>query len=115
MKQRQQLGRAAPDIFMRVARRYAGRLPATTRLRNGLVRPRLILTPDRQPQPVPVPVGLLDQFFFASASGSVTVTTTVRPARFRRRWAVPVAHHERCCCQLRPAPTNTAQIVDVLT
>jgi hypothetical protein len=95
---------------MRVADRLAGRLPAGAGLRNGLIRPRFIFTPHRQPQPTPVPVSLFDQFFFASASGSVTVTTTARPAR-RRRWAVPVSHHDRCFCQLKPASANTFQIV----
>jgi hypothetical protein len=77
MKQRQQLRRTTPDLFMWVARWRAGSLPAMTRLRNGWVRTGFILTPHRQPEPVPLPVGALDQFFFASASGSVTVTTTV--------------------------------------
>ena len=62
---------------MRVADRFADRLPTGTGLRNRLIRPGFIRAPDRQSPLASLPVGLLDQFFLASVSGSVTVTTTV--------------------------------------
>ena len=63
---------------------------------------------------VPPPGRRVRSVFFASASGSITDTTTARPARRRRRCAVPVSHHDRCFCHVNPAPLSTCRIVAVL-
>src|SRR3954451_11714577 len=111
MKQGQDLGRAAPDVFVRVLGRVVARLPGCARMRHGLKRPRLVLTPDREPKLRAQRVGLLDQLFLARASGSRTRTTP----RLRWRIATPVSHQVRLFCQLRPASCRVRQIVNVLT
>src|SRR5215213_3153870 len=50
MKQRQDLGRAAPDVFVRLRRWSPSRLPRHTRMRHGLKGTGLVLTPDREPK-----------------------------------------------------------------
>src|SRR4051812_35767821 len=75
MEQGQDLGCAAADGFVRVLGRVVARLPGWARMRHGLKRPRLVLTPDREPKLRPQRVGLLDQLFLAKASGSLTRTT----------------------------------------
>src|SRR3954447_22690095 len=57
-------------------------------MRHGLKRPRLVLTPNGQPQLDAPCVGLLDQLFFAAASGSLTRTTPC----LRVRITTPVSH-----------------------
>jgi len=48
-EQGQQLGRAAADVLVRLTNRFPLRPPGLTRLRNGLVRACLILTPHGYP------------------------------------------------------------------
>src|SRR4051812_30663485 len=60
MEQGQDLGCAAADVFVRVLGRVVARLPGWARMRHGLKRPRLVLTPDREPKLRPQHVGLLD-------------------------------------------------------
>src|SRR3954470_21097063 len=107
MEQGQDLGCAAADVFVRLLARVVARLPGWARMRHGLKRPRLVLTPDREPKLRPQRVGLLDQLFLAKASGSLTRTTPC----LRRRIATPVSHHVRLFCQLRPASCRVRQIV----
>src|SRR5215213_86252 len=123
MKQRQDLGRAAPDVFVRLRRWSPSRLPRHTRMRHGLKGTGLVLTPDREPklrqspscaraQAAPEPKlrpqrgGLLDQLFWARASGSRTRTTPC----LRRRIATPVSHQVRLFCQLRPLACRAARM-----
>src|SRR4051794_19799303 len=111
MIQGQDLGRAAPDVFVRLLGRSPARLPGWTRMRHGLKRPRLVLTPERERKLRPQRVGLLDQLFLARASGSLTRTTPC----LRWRIATPVSHQVRLFCQLSPAACRVRQIVNVLT
>src|SRR3954464_15402800 len=111
MKQGQDLGRAAPDVFVRLLGRSPARLPGWAGMRHGLKRPRLVLTPDREPKLRALRVGLLDQLFLARASGSLTRTTPC----LRWRSPTPVSHHVRLFCQLSPAACRVRQIVNVLT
>ena len=111
MEQGQDLGCAAAHIFVRLGGRVFARLPRHTRMRHGLKRPRLVLTPDREPKLCAQRVGLLDQLFLARASGSLTRTTPC----LRRRIATPVSHQVRLFCQLRPLACSVRQIVNVLT
>src|SRR4051812_34232458 len=80
-KQREQLGRPAPDILMRLARRAADRCPPGARLRNGLVGAGLVLTPDREAGRFGQAVGHFDQPLFSSVCGSMTRTMPL--LRFR--------------------------------
>src|SRR3954447_18352970 len=111
MEQGQDLGRAAPDVLVRLLGRVFARLPRHAGMRHRLKRPRLVLTPDREPKLRPQRVGLLDQLFLARASGSLTRTTPC----LRRRIATPVSHQVRLFCQLRPLACRVRQIVKVLT
>src|SRR5213596_3138377 len=111
MKQGQDLGCAAADVFVRLGGRLFARLPGWAGMRHGLKRPRLVLTPDRQPKLGAERVGLLDQLFFAAASGSLTRTA---PACLRLRITTPVSHQVRLFCQLSPASCRVRQIVKVL-
>src|SRR4029078_11112354 len=99
MEQGQDLGCAAPDVFVRLLGRVFARLPGWARMRHGLKRPRLVLTPDREPKLRPQRVCLLDELFWAKASGSLARTTP----SLRWRLATPVSPHVRLFCQLRPA------------
>src|SRR3954471_10950246 len=96
MKQGQDLGRAAADVFMRLGGRVLARLPGYAGMRHGLKRPRLVLAPDRQPQLGAEHVGSLDQPLFTAASGSLTRTTPC----LRVRITTPVSHQVRPFCQL---------------
>src|SRR5215210_2779508 len=111
MKQGQDLGCAATDVFVRLGGRPSLWLPRHAGMRHGLERPGLVLAPDREPKLGAQRVGLLDQLFFAAASGSLTRT---RPC-LRWRIATPVSHQVRLFCQLSPASCRVRQIVNVLT
>src|SRR6185503_182487 len=111
MEQGQDLGRAAADVFVRLLGRVFAQLPGYSGMRHGLKRPRLVLTPDREPKLSAQRVGLLDQLFLAKASGSLTRTTPC----LRLRITTPVSHQVRLFCQLRPASCRVRQIVNVLT
>src|SRR3954454_19906271 len=112
MEQGQDLGRAAPDVFVRLLGRVVARLPGWAGMRHALKRPRLVLAPDREPKLRPQRVGLLDQLFLAVVSGSLTRTA---PACLRLRITTPVSHQVRLFCQLRPPSCRVRQIVNVLT
>jgi hypothetical protein len=107
MKQGQDLGCAAADVFVRVRRRVFARLPRHPGMGHGLKRPRLVLAPDRQPKLGAERVALLDQPLFTAASGSLTRTMPC----LRWRIATPVSHQVRLFCQLRPASCRVRQIV----
>src|SRR3954447_7636744 len=111
MEQGQDLGRAAPDVVVRVLGRVVARLPRHTSMRHGLKGTGLVRAPDREPKLRPPRGGLLDQLFWARASGSLTRTTPC----LRRRIATPVSHQVRLFCQLRPLACSVRQIVNVLT
>src|ERR671927_409921 len=111
MKQGQDLGCAAPDVFVRLLGRLPARLPRHTWMRHGLKGAGLVLAPDRDPKLRAQRVGLLDQLFLARASGSRTRTTPC----LRWRIVTPVSHQVRLFCQLRPAACRVRQIVKVLT
>jgi hypothetical protein len=111
MEQGQDLGCAAADVFVRLLGRVFARLPRHTGMRDGLKRPGLVLTPDRQPKLGTQRIGLLDQPLFTAASGSTRVTVPC----LRRRVTTPVWHQVRLFCQLRPASCRVRQIVNVLT
>src|SRR5437588_9619635 len=87
-EQRQELGGAVSDIFMRLARRISLCFPALSGRRNGLIGSCLILIAQDNASGFRFPVGPLDHPLICSVSGSTTVTT---PA-LRTRWAVPVGH-----------------------
>src|SRR3982751_5145181 len=107
MEQGQDLGCATPDVFVRLLGRVFARLPGWAGMRHGLKRPRLVLTPNGQPQLGAERVGLLNQPLFTAASGSLTRTTPC----WRWRIATPVSHQVRLFCQLRPASCRVRQIV----
>src|SRR4029453_1048397 len=111
MEQGQDLGCAAPDVFVRLRRGSPARLPRHTSMRHGLKGAGLVLAPDREPKLPPPGVGLLDQLFLAIASGSLTRTTPC----LRWRITTPVSHQVRLFCQLRPPACKARQIVNVLT
>jgi hypothetical protein len=96
---------------MRLARWRARRTPGLARLRDRLVRPSLILAPQRDTDRFCDTVGQVDQPLFLSVFGSVTVTT---PA-FRFRCAVPVGHHVRVRWYELPASCSTRRMVLVPT
>src|SRR3954449_9557886 len=111
MEQGQDLGCAAPDVFVRLGCRLAARPPRHTGMRHGLEGAGLVLAPDREPKLRPQRVGLLDQLFWAIASGSLTRTTP----GLRVRITTPVSHQVRLFCQLRPPACKVRPIVNVLT
>ena len=111
MEQGQDLGCAAPDVFVRLLGRVFARLPRHAGMRHGLKGTGLVLTPDREPKLRPQRVGLLNQLFWAIASGSLTRTTPC----LRWRIATPVSHQVRLFCQLNPASCRVRQMVNVLT
>src|SRR4051812_46934727 len=111
MEQGQDLGCAAPDVFVRLLGRVFARLPRRAGMRHGLKGAGLVLAPDREPKLRPQRVGLLDQPLFTAASGSLTRTTPC----LRWRIATPVSHQVRLFCQLSPAACRARQIVNVLT
>src|SRR3954453_19982485 len=111
MEQGQDLGRAAPDGFVRLRRWSPSRLPRHPGMRHGLKGAGLVLAPDREPKLPTQRVGLLDQLFLARASGSRTRTTPC----LRLRITTPVSHQVRLFCQLSPAACWVRQIVNVLT
>src|SRR5712672_1578421 len=111
MEQREHLGRAMPNVFMRITSRLTDGLPTDTWLGDGLVRTSFVHTPHRQSHPLALGNGLLDQAFFALASGSWTSTSP----RLRLRMAAPVWHQDRSRCQLISASCSATQIVYVLT
>src|SRR3954452_19644160 len=111
MEQGQDLGCAAPDVFVRLEGGLAARPPRHTGMRHGLEGAGLVLTPDREPKLRPQRVGLLDQLFLAIASGSLTRTTP----GLRWRITTPVSHQVRPFCQLRPPACKVRQIVNGLT
>ena len=110
-EQGQQFRGAATDVFVRVPRRLPFGLPGAPRLRKGLIRASLILTPDRDAHSLGRQVRPLDGAFFSAVSGSVTMTT---PA-FRLRSTVPVWHQVRLFCHVYPASCSTCPMVQVLT
>src|SRR5204862_7722010 len=83
-KQRQQLGRAAPDVLVRLPPGLPDWLPTRARLRDGLVGSRLVLAPDGHAGRFCSAIGQLDQPLFSSVCGSVTRT----PPLLRLRSAV---------------------------
>src|SRR4029079_17527855 len=99
MEQGQDLGCAAPDVFVRLEGRSPSWLPGCAGMRHGLKGAGLVLAPDRQPKLCAGCVGWLDQFCLASASGSRTLTTPC----LRLRITTPVSHQVRLFCQLSPA------------
>src|SRR4029453_13719653 len=107
MKQGQDLGCAAPDVFVRQEGRSLSWLPRHPGMRHGLKGAGLVLAPDRQPKLCAERVGLLDQLFLARASGSRTRTTPC----LRLRITTPVSHQVRLFCQLRPPACRARQIV----
>src|SRR5215213_2737802 len=107
MEQGQDLGRAAPDVFVRLGGRSPLWLPRRAGMRHGLKGARLVLAPDREPKLSAQRVSLLDQPLFTAASGSTRVTVPC----LRRRVATPVWHQVRLFCQLRPAACSVRQIV----
>jgi hypothetical protein len=109
MKEGPQLRRTPADVLVRVRERLPGGAPMTSRLRNRLVRPRLILVPLRQTQLGGEAVGGLNQYLFSPPrrSGSMTSTT---PA-LRLRSTRPVGHQERSFCQESPAACSTCPMV----
>jgi hypothetical protein len=107
MEQGQDLGRAAADVFVRLRRWSPSRLPGWARMRHGLKRPRLVLTPNGQPKLGAERIGLLDQPLFTIVSGSTRVTVPC----LRRRMTTPVWHQVRLFCQLSPAACRVRQIV----
>src|SRR3954452_1877038 len=111
MEQGQDLGCAAPDVFVRLEGGLAARPPRHTGMRHGLEGAGLVLTPDREPKLRPQRVGLLDQLFLAIASGSLTRTTP----GLRWRITTPVSHQVRVFCQLRPPACKVHKIVNLLT
>src|SRR3954452_10427164 len=111
MEQGQDLGCAAPDVFVRLGCRLAARPPRHTGMRHRLERAGLVLTPDREPKLRPQHVGLLNQLFLAIVSGSLTRTTPC----LRLRITTPGSHQVRLFCQLRPPACKVRQIVNVLT
>src|SRR3954463_6430049 len=86
MKQGQDLGCAAADVFVRLLGRVFARLPRHPGMGHGLEGAGLVLTPDREPKLRAQRVGLLDQPLFTAASGSLTRTTPC----LRLRIAMPV-------------------------
>src|SRR3954453_178178 len=64
MERRQDLGCAAPDVFVRLEGGLAARLPGCAGMRHGLKGAGLVLTPDREPKLRPPRVGLPGQLFF---------------------------------------------------
>jgi len=90
-EERQQFRRTGADILVGLPQRIAFRLLALARIRHRLIRPRLILAPDRNPRCFRTPVRQLDQPLFSSVCGSTTVTTPL----LRTRCAVPVGHQVR--------------------
>src|SRR4051794_6510762 len=108
VEQGQQLGRPVADVLVGVAGRAGRRSPLRAGLRDRLVRPGLVLGPDRN---LGLGVRLFDQPLFTVASGSWTSTSPC----LRRRLASPVWHHDRSRCQLRSASCSTHQMVYVLT
>ena len=110
-EQRQQLGRAAADVLVRVALRVPRWLPGLTRLRHRLIRAGLILAPQRDADSFGNAIGQVDQPLFASVFGSTTVTT---PA-LRLRCAVPVGHQVRVRWYELPASCSTRRMVLVPT
>src|SRR3954452_18757535 len=111
MKQGQDLGCAAADVLVRLLCRSPSWLPRHAGLWHGLKRPRLVLTPNGQPQLGAPCVGLLDQLFLAVVSGSLTRTTPC----LRVRIATPVSHQVRLFFQLRRPACSVRQIVWALT
>src|SRR3954471_21216377 len=111
MKQGQDLGCAAADVFVRLGGRLFARLPGYAGMRHGLKRPPLVLAPDLKPPLGAQRAGSLDQPLFTAASGSLTRTTPC----LRLRMAMPVSHQVRLFCQVRPASCSVRQIVYVLT
>ena len=96
MKQGEQFGSPIFGIFMGLLARVPFWLPMLTRIRDGLIRARFILCPDRRSLLLGQRVRLLDQVFFSAASGSVTSTGPL----FRTRMALPVSHQVRSCCHV---------------
>ena len=108
MKQGQDLGRAAADIFVRLRGGLAMWSPTAARVRHSLERTGLVLTPYRQAKTSALRVSPLDQPLFAAASGSVTLT---RSSCLRLRTTTPVSHHVRLFCQPKPAACKVRPIV----
>jgi len=96
---------------MRLTNRFALRSPGLTRLRDGLVRTCLILTPHGNTYAFSDAVRKFDEPLFSSVRGSTTVTT---PA-LRFRCAVPVGHHVRVRWYELPASSSTRRMVLVPT
>jgi hypothetical protein len=69
-KEGQQFGGASPFVFMRLPRRVAFRLPGLPRLRDGLIRPRLIFVQLHDSGRFRLLVRQVDQAFFSGVSGS---------------------------------------------
>src|SRR6266542_5787333 len=110
-EQGQQLGRAAADVLMWLAKWLSRRSPGLTRLWDGLVRTCFVLAPHGNADGFTNVVGEFDQPLFTSVCGSTTVTT---PA-LRLRCAVPVGHHVRVRWYELPASCSTRRMVLVPT
>src|SRR5215471_20039144 len=70
MEERQQLGRAMTNVFMRISSRLNDGVPMYAGLRNGLIWTSFVHAPHGQTHAFTLGIGLLDQAFFALASGS---------------------------------------------
>src|SRR5713226_3804010 len=105
-KQRQQLGRAAPDVLVRLPPGLPDRLPTRARLRDGLVGPRLVLAPDGHAGRFRPAIGQLDHPLVCSVWGSVTRTMPL----LRLRSAVPVGHQVRVFWYELPAAASPRRL-----
>ena len=108
MKQGQDLGRAAADIFVRLRGRLAVWPPTAARVRHSLERTGLVSAPYRQAKASALRIGPLDQPLFTAASGSATRT---RPPCLRLRTTTPVSHQVRLFCQPKLAACKVRPIV----
>src|SRR5438105_4828449 len=106
-KQREQFGRAAADILVRVPLGLPDRLPTRARLRDGLVGARLVLAPDLHAGRFRPVIRQLDQPLFSSVWGSLTRTIPL----LRLRSAVPVGHQVRVFWYELPAAASTRRMV----
>ena len=93
MEERQELGGPAPHVLVRLPPRMAFLPSVGPRLRYGLVWPRLVLAPDRDPRRL----GLVACHLYAPLFSSVCGSTTWTGPPLRRRRAVPVGHQVRAC------------------
>src|SRR6266704_3539517 len=113
MEEREHLGDAMPNVFMRVTSRPTDGLPADTWLGDRLVWASFIHTPHRQPHPLALGIGLLDQAFFLGRQ-TFRVEEALSSGQIGGRVTPELALESACCLALSELLAQSTPLRQIL-